>query len=87
MTELTRPIIGIENRTAQEVLDIMRDRFTRENASSKAEIEGLRMRVDLLERTLGSATAQLEFLGVKPDGPTLRGYYEVLSPAALGSKP
>ena len=28
-SELTRPIIGIENRTAQEVFDIMCDRFTR----------------------------------------------------------
>jgi hypothetical protein len=27
--EVTRPIIGIENRTAQEVFDIMCDRFTR----------------------------------------------------------
>lgn len=27
MTDLLRPIIGIENRTAQEVFDIMSDRF------------------------------------------------------------
>lgn len=36
MADLTRPIIGIENRTAQEVFDIMCDRF---RAYERAEAE------------------------------------------------
>lgn len=41
-TDLTRPIIGIENRTAQEVFDIMCDRIrSRLSASIPAEIGGL----------------------------------------------
>lgn len=33
--DLTRPIIGIENRTAQEVFDIMCDRFRRSAVSAE----------------------------------------------------
>ena len=36
--ELTRPIIGIENRTAQEVFDIMCDRFRRDAARQSAGV-------------------------------------------------
>lgn len=36
MSDLTRPIIGIENRTAQEVFDIMCDRFRRVPSPSPA---------------------------------------------------
>ena len=40
--DLTRPIIGIENRTAQEVFDIMCDRIrSRLSASIPAEIEAV----------------------------------------------
>ena len=38
MSDLTRPIIGIERRSAPEVFDIMCDRFR----ASQAEIERLR---------------------------------------------
>lgn len=37
MSDPTRPIIGIENRTAQEVFDIMCDRLRTALATSKAE--------------------------------------------------
>ncbi|MGB3833752.1 MAG: hypothetical protein WA975_18025 [Mesorhizobium sp.] len=42
--DLTRPIIGIENRTAQEVFDIMCDRFRRAPLPSPAPgvVEALR---------------------------------------------
>jgi hypothetical protein len=33
-TDILRPIIGIENRTAQEVFDIMCDRFSHRQARS-----------------------------------------------------
>lgn len=36
ITDLTRPIIGIENRTAQEVFEIMRDRITAALSASPA---------------------------------------------------
>jgi hypothetical protein len=38
--KLTRPIIGIENRTALEVFDIMCDRISRAPAPSPAPVEG-----------------------------------------------
>ena len=37
MNDATRPIIGIENRTAQEVFDIMRDRLRTALATAEAE--------------------------------------------------
>lgn len=37
LEELTRPIIGIENRTAKEVFDIMCDRFTAALAAMPAQ--------------------------------------------------
>lgn len=42
MSDPFRTIIGIENRTAQEVFDILCDRFKSHDASQKAEIERLR---------------------------------------------
>lgn len=39
MTDLRRPIIGIENRTAQEVFDIMCDRIQARERALKDEIE------------------------------------------------
>lgn len=47
LVELTRPIIGIENRTAQEVFDILCSRF-RAN-SLIAENVALRLEVDRLQ--------------------------------------
>ena len=38
IARLTRPIIGIENRTAQEVFDIMRDRFAALKAGDYAVV-------------------------------------------------
>jgi hypothetical protein len=38
----TRPIIGIQNRTAQEVFDMMSDRFTGLGNALLDEVEGLR---------------------------------------------
>lgn len=50
--ELTRPIIGIENRTAQEVFDIMSDRFRRLSASGAGRVseQALRDLLDYVDR-------------------------------------
>jgi hypothetical protein len=41
MNDLTCPIVGIENRTAQEVFDIMVDRFKRQTPPTD-QMEGQR---------------------------------------------
>lgn len=55
--EMTRPIIGIENRTAQEVFDIMCDRFRHAHrlsstAALEAEVERLKQRLESAEGLL-----------------------------------
>ena len=49
-SELTRPIISIENRSAQEVFDIMSDRFNARITALSAEVEGLTRERDAYER-------------------------------------
>ncbi len=61
-TDLTRPITGIENRTAQEVFDIMCDRIrSRLSASIPAELDAVEMdmiqRGDMLGAALGAKVA------------------------------
>lgn len=53
---LTRPIIGIENRTADEVFDIMADRIRA--ALSASGLEPLQARVKVLEGALEPFAAQ-----------------------------
>ncbi len=43
---LTRPIIGIENRTAQEAFDIMADRITAALRSTAKEVDRLRVQME-----------------------------------------
>lgn len=45
--ELTRPIIGIENRTPQEVFDIMCDRIARSGLEARKAEVGMRERAAL----------------------------------------
>lgn len=67
MSDLTRPIIGIENRSAPEVFYIMCDRFR----ASQAEIERLRNIVSQCADALGNGayiapSASLEFMEKLP---------------------
>lgn len=52
-SELTRPIIGIENRTAQEVFDIMADRVRRALRATRPEpapADGLTLNARIADR-------------------------------------
>ena len=53
--DLTRPIIGIENRTAQEVFDIMCDRYrgARNDVLEEAARTGYRICAETRHVTLG----------------------------------
>lgn len=44
--DLTRPIIGINNRTPLEVFDIMCDRFTRAMQAAMPAPAGVRVKAD-----------------------------------------
>ena len=56
-TELTRPIIGIENRTAQEVFDIMCDRIRSALVSAPAVPDAVRARLAMARGHLSNIEA------------------------------
>jgi hypothetical protein len=69
--KLTRPIIGIENRTALEVFDIMCDRIRRlsPKGHSEASVDELCARLRRRVNYSGSGTGIDEPWPANPDGP------------------